>query len=363
MSHGHKDAAHKEAARKDTAHAEILASDNLSPAVTALLAGNVIGMPTETVYGLAGNAFDVAAVTKIFQAKERPSFDPLIVHIPESLKSVHALAAAEIVNGDSITPGMRKTFDALAHSFWPGPLTMIVPKHSKIPDLVTSGLDRVGVRMPSHPVAQEILRECQRPLAAPSANRFGRISPTTAKHVMEELGDRIPYIVDGGPCDIGVESTVIAIDEDRVWLLRPGKISMTELSAIVDVPVVRAPSIHEKASPGMLASHYAPKKNMYVLSSGKGLAEAIRHKSCDVLVTSGEGTAELQSIKSVGLAPNNIIYLSKAADAAEAAKGLFAAMRTLDSSASDIILVTAPPANDGLWFAIEDRLHRASSKL
>lgn len=341
--------------------AKVLSGGAIQPAVDALLSGDVIGMPTETVYGLAGNAFDPSAVTKIFAAKARPSFDPLIVHVPTTLNSAQSLSAARILDGSRISPDMAKIINKLAEAFWPGPLTMILPKHADIPDLVTSGLDRVGVRMPSHPLAQKLLTECGRPLAAPSANRFGRISPTTAEHVMDELGDRIPFIVDGGSCEVGVESTVIAVDEDRIWLLRPGKIGMNELAACVNVPVVRAPSVHEKASPGMLASHYAPKKPMLLIQDWNQLPATIKGKSIDLLVTAGDGSKELQVLKTKAIVPGRTAFLSIGSNPKEAAQKLFAAMRDLDSSSSDLILATSVPSTDGLWLAIEDRMRRAST--
>jgi L-threonylcarbamoyladenylate synthase len=343
--------------------AEILQATNVKSAVDALCHGDIIGIPTETVYGLAGNAFDTTAVTKIFNAKERPSFDPLIVHVEASLKSASSLATAGVINEKAMTPGMIRNFDVLAKRFWPGPLTMILPKNDKISDLVTSGLDRVGVRMPAHPVAQEILRECGLPLAAPSANRFGRISPTTAQHVMDELGDRILFIVDGGPCEIGVESTVIAIDDDKIWLLRPGKISIKDLECVLDVPVERAPSVHEKASPGMLASHYAPRKPMYLISDLSQLPPILASQTFDLLITAGDSETALKTLALSGLKPVSSAMLSNTNDPAEVAKGLFAAMRTLDRSSGQIMIATSTPSEDGLWLAIADRLRRASTPL
>lgn len=345
-----------------TKTAQRLTAQNLGPAVEALRRGDVVAIPTETVYGLAGNAFDSNAVAKIFSVKERPSFDPLIVHIPPELNSVSKLAHAGIVDEQKMTPNMKNSFEALAVAFWPGPLTMILPKQKKISDLVTSGLDRVGVRMPAHPLAQEILRETGLPLAAPSANRFGRISPTTADHVLDELGDRIPFVIDGGACEVGVESTVVALDHDKVWLLRPGKISATELSRIVSLPVERAPNIHEKASPGMLASHYAPRKTFYIVDDLKSVSQYINNLSFDLLVTAGEPEAALKILANAGLKPNRTEAISKSSNPAEAAKNLFAAMRTLDRSTGKVMIATPTPSEDGLWLAIADRLNRASKK-
>ena len=345
--------------------AKILDSQDISAAVKAIQSGDVVAMPTETVYGLAGNAFDVAAVTKIFEAKERPSFDPLIVHVNTDKTSVQRLADAELIDVLAMSPGMTRITESLIKTFWPGPLTIILPKHRKVPDLVTSGLDRVGLRMPAHPLAQQLLRDSGLPLAAPSANRFGRISPTTAAHVFDELGDRISWIIDGGPCEVGVESTVVAIDDDQIWLLRPGKISADELAKSASVAVTRAPNVHEKASPGMLASHYAPKKTMRIISDLKTVANLIPAgadpKRFSLLVLFGDGATELAALKTLGLIPIAINRLTPAGDANEAARSLFSAMRTLDQSEGDFILTTTAPSSEGLWLAIMDRVTRAST--
>ncbi len=344
----------------------ILDSDHLNPAVDALTSGQVVGMPTETVYGLAGNAFDAAAVTKIFATKERPSFDPLIVHVASDLKSVEELSRAKVIDLNACSLGMKTITQKLMDAFWPGPLTMVLPKSSQIPDLVTSGLDRVGVRMPAHPVAQKLLHQVRLPLAAPSANRFGRISPTTATHVMEELGDRIPYIIDGGACDIGVESTVVAIDDAQIWLLRPGKISAYELQQTAGVPVIEAPSEHEKASPGMLASHYAPKKPLYILPDFTTAAYFTPLKnqptSFALMITVGSGSTELKALGDQGLAPVKTLILSADEDSTQVARQLFAAMRTLDASQADFLITNDIQATGGLWPAISDRVRRAATK-
>jgi L-threonylcarbamoyladenylate synthase len=340
--------------------AQLLTPGNLDLAITALCRGGVVAIPTETVYGLAGNARNPEAVSKIFQAKERPSFDPLIVHVQLALNSIERLSAAKIIDRSLISDQTRGVFDALAKAFWPGPLTIIVPKHAEISDLVTSGLNQVGIRMPAHPLAQQILARTGLPLAAPSANRFGRISPTTAQHVMDELGDRIPYVVDGGACDIGIESTVIALDDTKIWLLRPGKISAEELKNAAGIPVERAPTVHEKASPGMLASHYAPRKPLYLIHNLIDLPEQVRANSFDLLVVSGEQTPTLTSLASERLSPVRVMALSERGDPLEAARRLFSTMRTLDDSAGKAIIATAIPKEEGLWLAIMDRLRRAS---
>lgn len=346
--------------------AQILSEDQCAVAADSLRSGNIVGMPTETVYGLAGNAFDSNAVAKIFAAKERPSFDPLIVHVADDLTSVAKLGAAHIIRPESMSPSMIKIADALIQKFWPGPLTIVLPKHAKIPDLVTSGLDRVGIRMPAHDVAQKLLKATGLPLAAPSANRFGRISPTTAQHVAEELGTKIPYIVDGGSCSVGIESTVVAVDDDCIWILRPGKISKTDLEACAKVPVKPALSVHEKASPGMLASHYAPQKNMYIVEDWtnfpNGLPAPAQAKSMALLVTSGDGQLEKNQFAAHKIKPLVTVLLTENRLDIEAAKGLFAAMRDLDKSQAEIIIASVAPSSEGLWLAIFDRMQRASTK-
>lgn len=343
--------------------ATILQADDLTPAIHALRAGDVVAIPTETVYGLAGNAFDVHAVTKIFSVKERPSFDPLIVHVADHLKSAALLEEAGVIDRSAMSPAMIRTFDDLARAFWPGPLTMVVPRHHQIPDLVTSGLDRVGVRMPDHKIAQALLRAVKLPLAAPSANRFGRISPTSASDVMEELGDRINFVIDGGPCDVGVESTVVALDDDRVWLLRPGMISPSKIKEVIGLPVEQTSSKHEKASPGMLASHYAPRKPLFMIEDRQSIPENLRAKTFGALIAGGDEYEALQRFSTMTQAPSEVILLSKSQDSAEAAQKLFAAMRSLDKCGCEIILATPPPSTDGLWLAIGDRLRRAATPL
>jgi L-threonylcarbamoyladenylate synthase len=238
--------------------------------------------------------------------------------------------------------------------------------------------------MPAHPVAQDLLRAAQMPLAAPSANRFGRISPTRAEHVLEELGDRIPYIIDGGPCDVGVESTVLAIDsgiqsntsasvtitdtneKPRLILLRPGKITASDIEHATSISVERASSTHEKASPGMLASHYAPRKNLYIIEDWSRLNASESapwlNKKIGLLVTSGDGQIAQQALAAIQSKPSSTVCLSAHGLDSEAAQKLFAGMRELDNSEADVILATAAPNASGLWPAIADRLKRASTR-
>src|SRR5262245_21143241 len=234
---------------------------NISRAADALRRGELVGMPTETVYGLAANAFDASAVARIFAAKDRPSFDPLIVHVvrpagPLEREVLSGLEDEGIVEISRLPQLARERADVLLRRFWPGPLTLVLPRGRRIPDLVTSGLETVAIRMPAHPVAQALLKVAAIPLAAPSANRFGRISPTTAAHVVQELGDRIGIVIDGGSSTVGVESTVVAIGNDgTLSLLRPGGVAVEAIEATASVRLLRtlmtAAEGVPAASPGM----------------------------------------------------------------------------------------------------------------
>lgn len=351
-----------------------LSENEIEIASRSILEGNLVAIPTETVYGLAGNALNPLAVARIFATKERPSFDPLIVHVSSNVRSVDDLAAAGILDPDKISEGIRHVCNQLIKKFWPGPLTIILPKGRLIPDIVTSGLSQVGVRMPAHPLAQALLKKCHVPLAAPSANRFGRISPTTPDHVEDELGDKIPFILDGGTCEIGVESTVITIGENQsheqgqtapiIWLIRPGKITHKELQAAVGCSVEFAKSEHEKASPGMLLSHYAPHKTMISLKQLSAQPDILRKqngtiKTVALLVVSGNGQKEFDRLKNLGIHVVEMATLSARSDDTEAAKNLFASMRRLDQTDADFIITTETPNRSGLWLAIDDRLKRA----
>ncbi|MBL7984887.1 MAG: threonylcarbamoyl-AMP synthase, partial [Flavobacteriales bacterium] len=224
---------------------------DLQQAAALLREGKLVAIPTETVYGLAANAYDAEAVLRIFEVKNRPTFDPLIVHVRDS-DQVQEVAR-------TIPPEAL----ALMDRFWPGPLTLVLPKQPRVPDIVTSGLDTVGVRMPAHPMALELLRSLDFPLAAPSANPFGYISPTTAQHVGDQLGERIPYILDGGPCAVGVESTIIGWEEGLPVLYRPGGLPLEAIEQVIGS--VRPQVKHVlPAAPGMIESHYAPRKPLFV---------------------------------------------------------------------------------------------------
>lgn len=311
---------------------------DITRAADIIRRGGLVGMPTETVYGLAADALNPNAVAGIFQAKERPFFDPLIVHV------------ADISWLPRVVAEFPELARKLAQRFWPGPLTLILPKADAIPDLVTSGLTTVGVRVPRHPVALELLRQADRPIAAPSANLFGRISPTTAQHVAEQLQDRIDYILDGGACHIGVESTVLQLSP-RPCLLRPGGISVEELTEVIGLVDIAASTDHPgetpQAAPGMLPQHYAPHTSL---------------KLAPFDTRSANGRWGYLAWQNV---PGDVDYvaaevLSPNGDVREAATNLFAALRRLDGLGLDGIVAETIP-DQGLGRAVNDRLRRAAA--
>jgi L-threonylcarbamoyladenylate synthase len=307
-------------------------------AAEAIKRGALVGMPTETVYGLAANALDAEAVVRIFSAKKRPAFDPLIVHVAD------AEQAWKIA-----VPSPRARL--LAEKCWPGPLTLVLPRRSVVPDVVTSGLETVGVRCPDHPLALALIRASDTPLAAPSANLFGRISPTTAEHVREQLGDAVAEILDGGPCRVGIESTVLLCDPTPI-ILRPGGITREQLVAILGEPVhlaernERAAHLPQQA-PGLLPSHYAPRKPMTIRAAGQSWPRDVN--SAILSWNGADIPTNLQPVE----------ILSKNNDLAEAAAGLFAALRRLDASLATNIIAEYVPAH-GLGLGINDRLRRAA---
>ncbi|SDT87776.1 translation factor SUA5 [Verrucomicrobium sp. GAS474] len=321
----------------------------LARASALLREGSLVGLPTETVYGLAANALDPAAVAKIFEAKGRPFFDPLIVHLP-------GLAEAEALVTGEWPAQARK----LAELFWPGPLTLILPKHPSIPDLVTSGLPYVALRAPSHPVAQAVLKAAGLPLAAPSANRFGRISPTTAEAVAEELGGAaaLALILDGGPCPIGLESTILAFPEgeSRPLLLRAGGLSVEEIEHAVG-PLAHNTRLGKEAppagaaAPGQLPSHYAPRTPLRRIGHPSEVAPGDRNATA-LLAFGPLDAGDAASFQAVE-------NLSPSASLPEAAARLFTLLRTLDHAAAREI-VALPVPETGLGLAINDRLIRAA---
>ena len=316
---------------------------DIDRAATILREGGLVAFPTETVYGLGANAFDVRAVARVFEVKARPRFDPLIVHIA----------------GMDWLPRLTADFPPLARHlaerFWPGPLTLVLPKSPAIPDLVTAGGNTVAVRMPDHPVALALLRAANLPIAAPSANPFGQISPTCAAHVHEQLGPQIDLILDGGLCRVGVESTVLQLTPQGPVLLRPGGTTQEEIEALigkVHVPGDARTGSSTLVSPGTLPQHYAPRTALVVTvrETASGGGESV----------SG-GRAGLLAFQAGGQTPQYayVEVLSPTGDLREAAANFFAALRRLDAAGLDLIVAETFP-EVGLGRALNDRLRRAA---
>ncbi|HET7536520.1 MAG TPA: L-threonylcarbamoyladenylate synthase [Candidatus Didemnitutus sp.] len=313
---------------------------------TALRRGELVAIPTETVYGLAAHALDARACRKIFTAKRRPADDPLIVHVPD-LKAAEQLAE------------FNDAARALVGHFWPGPLTIVLPKKKIVPAIVTSGQDSVALRSPAHPLARKLLKLAGIPLAAPSANPFGYVSPTTAEHVVDGLGGRIKHVLDGGPCAVGVESTIVdARDSKNLRILRPGSISVRELTAVLRraglkgrVSLVRRkPAV---LAPGLLDQHYSPHTPLSLVAR---IPTPARRGA-------GEKTALIYWKKPAGTVSENSFSLSTRGAPEEAAKKLYAALRQIDAGGFDRIVAESAPASAGaLGIAINDRLARAAGK-
>lgn len=306
--------------------------ENIARAASSLRAGRLVSFPTETVYGLGGNALDDHAVAAIYAAKNRPDFNPLIVHVPD------LSAAATFVH-------INEAARLLADRFWPGPLTLILPRLAacKLSLLLSAGLDTVAIRVPNHPVARALLTACGLPLAGPSANPSGRISPTTAAHVMEGLGGKIDYVLDGGPCKVGVESSVLDLSGPQPVLLRPGAVLAEEITAILGQEVATEQQTVDhgaRKSPGQLSSHYAPHLPVRL--------NAPHAEPGETLIAFGPA------------APAGTRNLSASGDLLEAAANLFAFLRAADQPGYRGIAVMPIPET-GLGIAINDRLRRAAA--
>ncbi|HCR36807.1 MAG TPA: threonylcarbamoyl-AMP synthase [Opitutae bacterium] len=319
--------------------------EDLSLVASDLASGAVVALPTETVYGLAADALNPAALKKIFKAKQRPSTDPLIIHI------------AHLVQADELAY-TNKDFYILAQTFWPGPLSIILPKKDIVPSLATADRPTVALRMPKHPAFRTILEKAKCPLAAPSANPFGYISPTTAAHVIDSLGNVIDGVVDGGPCDHGIESTIVNLSNPKhIEILRPGPISAQAIEKVLNKAVL----IHQKTysllsqesleAPGLLSKHYSPKTPVTLVKAGD-LSPSIAEQAAYVY---------LAYTPTENLNAPNVKYLSKNGSLEEASRNLYKVLRELDKENFKKIFIEKAP-NEGLGIALNDRLNRAASK-
>ena len=307
-----------------------------------LTEGKLVAIPTETVYGLAANGLDETAVAGIFSAKNRPTFDPLILHV------------ASIEQAQSLCTDWPEMADKLALAFWPGPLTLILPKADHVPDLTTSGQPTVGIRMPNNRLTLELLSTLPFPLAAPSANPFGYVSPTNAQHVADQLGDRIDYILDDGDCSVGIESTIITIDNGTPKVLRLGGLSLERIADVLGFPVLEHLNQNSNPqAPGQLDQHYSPRCKLIALNTMP--AEDIE-PSVSIIYFSKQ---EAQRSSDYNSSDGSHYYLSDSGDTNQAASNLFSTLRRLDQDNQKVAYFEWAP-NEGLGRAINDRLQRAA---
>lgn len=311
-----------------------------SRAATLLRAGELVAFPTETVYGLGADARNPRAIARIFAAKGRPVDHPLIVHLPG------------VAHLERWAVDIPEAAGRLAAAFWPGPLTLILKRHPDVPDAVTGGQDTVGLRVPRHPLALQLLREFDGGAAAPSANRFGRVSPTTAAHVREELGDAVAMIVDGGPCEVGIESTILDLSAGEPRILRPGMLDAAALGAVLGRPPESGAGQNAPRVPGSMEAHYAPRTPLRLVAAS-ALAQTAREA-----LDRGRRVAVLAP-GAPALAHPSLAWHPASADPARFAHEIYARLRELDGAGCDLILVEAPPA-DAAWRAVTDRLSRAA---
>jgi L-threonylcarbamoyladenylate synthase len=314
---------------------------DVSRAAELLRAGELVAFPTETVYGLGADASNPQAVAKIFSAKGRPADHPLIVHLPD---------ASHL---DRWAVDIPDAAHSLAAAFWPGPLTLILKRAPSVCDAITGGQDTVGLRVPNHPLALQLLREFEGGVAAPSANRFGRISPTTATHVCEELGDAVALILDGGPCAVGIESTILDLSGSEARILRPGMLDAEAIATVLGSPPASGSAQEAPRVSGSLEAHYAPQTPLRLVAAA-ALGDFARRA-----LDAGESVAVL-SAETLPIDHARLKWCRAATDPVQYAHDLYARLRELDASGCDLILVVAPPA-DGVWSAITDRLKRAAA--
>ena len=312
--------------------------ENIEIAAEAIKSGDIVAFPTETVYGLGSDGLNPTAVAKIFEAKKRPSFNPLILHIA-SINQLHDLVN---INNEKV--------ERLVEAFWPGPLTLVLPKKDNIPEIVTAGNLTVAIRMPKHSVALKLIESSGVPIAAPSANTFGFLSPTSAMHVEKQLGDKIGLILDGGKSDVGLESTIVEVFEDKVYLLRPGGIAIEQLEAVCDKIEIKQIDQNNPNAPGQLLKHYAPKVPIRFLSEVNQI-DIQNKKLAGLFFKEDQTPFKFERIKI--LSPNG--------DLREAAANLFHHLHELESMSVDMI-IAEPLEESGLGIAIMDRLRKATNQ-
>ena len=320
---------------------------DLEKAAVALATGLIVAFPTETVYGLGADAFNQSALARIFEVKNRPRFDPLIIHIA-GLETLWRIA-----DESSLSKATVERLSVLAKRLWPGPLTLILPKRAEVPDLATSALATVAIRFPSHPVAQKLIRLSTGAVAAPSANLFGSLSPTRAAHVKAQLGDKVDYIVDGGKTTVGLESTVLDLSGDVPKILRQGGTEREKIETLIGHVELSCDSPSEAPlSPGQLKSHYAPRTPLVICKRGEMDATPF---------APDEGRLYFSHPKTEGILADRARVLSETGNVTEAAANFFDCLHELDSLGLDFIRAEEAPAN-GLGEAINDRLRRAASR-
>lgn len=312
----------------------------IARAAELLRAGRLVAFPTETVYGLGANALDAAAVARIYEAKGRPKYNPIIVHV------------ADIGQVSAVAAGWNDTADRLARAFWPGPLTLVLPKTDAVPDGVTAGLPTVGVRLPEHPIANALLTAARIPVAAPSANKSTRLSPTTGDHVLRSLGTAVDLILDAGPTPVGIESTVVDVTTPVPTLLRPGSINIDELTRVVGRVELGTDVSGESArpAPGMLDKHYAPRARV-VLAAASDVGVRVEHERAN-----GLHVGALIVHASVEPTPG---IITMPADPTGYAASLYSSLHALDDAGCDVIVVERLPETNA-WLAVRDRLARAA---
>jgi L-threonylcarbamoyladenylate synthase len=329
----------------------------IADAAARIRRGDLVAFPTETVYGLGANALDPEAVARIYAAKGRPAWNPVIAHV------------ADVAAARALSRAWPASAEKLAAAFWPGPLTLVVPKAAHVPDVATAGLDAVGVRVPAHPVALALLAAAGVPVAAPSANRFTQVSPTTAAHVVQALGDNVPLVLDGGPCAVGIESTVVDCTGDAVVILRPGMLGRESLEAAlagtgIPVEVAKRSAVpHDAAAvadapraPGMVDRHYAPRGEVWLFTPAEqpeiDAALAARGASQPGRVVGIVRSARLSP------APDHVITMPD--DPAAYARALYAALHEADARGATLVVIERPPDDAPGWEGVRDRLTRAA---